>query len=156
MPMIDIIGVPFDLSGMRYGTRLGPGAVRLAGLKDALIAQGREVFDHGDLTLPDESTAEGGIRNFEPAYVTLQALRDKVLKSLVAGSMPLMLGGEHTMAIGSVSAALEYFQGDLGLLWIDAHADLNTPGTSWSGNLHGMAVSPLWGLPSDAEGLKDE
>jgi arginase len=145
--MIDLIGVPFDLCGRQSGSRLGPEAIRLANLVQKLRSLGLEVCDRGDLTRQQEKTAPGGIRNFEPFYSCATELNEAVQRSMREGSIPLVLGGDHSIAFGSVSGALAVHQ-DTTLLWIDAHADLNTPSSSPSGNLHGMPIAALWGLPS--------
>jgi len=153
--VIDVIGAPFDLCGKRLGSRLGPAAVRLAGLVEALEALKFRVTDCGDVE-PPEVGAECGLRNFQPLIKCIHLLRERVLESLRGGRIPVVIGGEHSLAMGGVSAALQHFEGDLGLLWIDAHADINTPGSSSTGNLHGMPVAALAGLPSDAVGKTDD
>jgi arginase len=144
--VIEIIGAPFDLCGKRPGSRLGPAALRIAGLRDALEQVGCAVLDGGDLPGREEHTEHGGLRNFEPLLATLIALRERVSSALEGGRLPVVLGGDHALGVGGVSAALDHFEGDLAILWIDAHADLNTPATSPSGNLHGMPVAALLGL----------
>lgn len=140
--MIDIIGVPFDLCGQERGSSLGPGALRIAGIEEALLEVNQECRDLGDLPIARRSDAKG-LRNFEPLLQTLRALKARVAASLANGALPLVLGGEHTLAIGGIAAALEQFDGDLTILWLDAHADLNTPAVSPSGNLHGMPLAAL-------------
>lgn len=154
--MIDIIGAPFDLCGKRLGSRLGPAAVRLAGLVEALQSLDMNVSDVGDVFAPGESTDEKGLRNFRPLLKCISQLRGLVSESLREGRIPVVLGGEHTIAAAGVSAALQEFEGDLGLLWIDAHADINTPGTSKSGNMHGMPIAALAGMSSDTLGKQNE
>lgn len=154
--MIDLLGAPLDHCGKRRGTRLGPAALRLAGLTDVLRAQGVDVSDLGDLPVGPEATLRGGLRNFEPAHVFLAELKARVTASLAGGRRPLVVGGDHALAMGSVAGAFEHFGDALAVLWIDAHADLNTPGSSPSGNLHGMPLSLLAGQPSGTEGLADE
>jgi arginase len=129
------------------GSRLGPEAIRLAGLLEALRSLGEEVCDRGDMARPRPATAPGGLRNFAPLADCVRDLRQRVSEVLAEGSIPMVLGGEHTIALGCVSAALAAHS-DLALLWIDAHADLNVPGTSITGNLHGMPIAALWGLDS--------
>lgn len=136
---------------MRLGSRLGPAAVRLAGLRSALEATGVEVRDAADPTLAFEPTHEPGIRNFSVLMEALRATKDGVLRAYEAGAFPLVLGGEHTLSAASVAAALEETEGDLAVLWIDAHADVNTPGSSETGNVHGMPIAALAGLPSETE-----
>ncbi len=153
--MIDVIGAPFDLCGRRLGSRLGPAALRLADLIETLEALGLEVADKGDCEVAKEFTAPDGIRNFEPLKQCVKSLRLMVFESLERGNLPIVMGGEHTLAVAGVSAALEIFDGDLGLIWIDAHADIHNPGSSDTGNVHGMPVAALAQYPSGVEGTKD-
>lgn len=151
---MEIIGVPFDFCGKRSGSRLGPAAVRLAGLHEALRGIGLTVSDGGDIPAPQTPTeADGGLKNFVPGWRCVQDLKARVERTLRAQDLPLVLGGDHFIALGSIAAALSHFGNDLAVIWIDAHADLNTPATSPSGNLHGMPFAALLGLPSGCEGL---
>ncbi len=154
--MLEVIGAPFDLCGKRLGSRLGPAAVRLAGLVEALQALNLDVLDRGDIPVAPEEAASDGLRNFRPLLTSIRHLRGTVMEALQCGRIPVVIGGEHTLAIGGVSAALEVFEGGLGLLWIDAHADINSPATTASGNLHGMPVAALAGIPSGVTGLIDD
>ncbi len=154
--MVDIIGAPFDLCGQSVGSRLGPAAVRLAGLQETLTELGVATTDMGDLA-PKQCDSEGkGLRHFEPLLRMVAKLREAVEASLARGAMPLVVGGEHTLAVGGISAALNAFGDDLAVLWIDAHADINTPGSSTSGNVHGMPLAALCGMKSEADGAKDQ
>ena len=153
--VIELIGAPFDLCGMQRGSRLGPAALRLAHLHSVIQAMGIEVRDRGDVIAPSELPSDPGMRNFGPLFECVQALQSEVAKSLEAGATPLVLGGEHTLAVAGISAALKHFGGELAVLWIDAHADANTPGSSESGNIHGMPLAALWGMPSETEGVSD-
>lgn len=153
--MIDVFGAPYDLCGLRPGSRMGPAALRMAGLMEGLRDLDQEAVDRGDVASGAPDTAPGGMRNFPPLLTLVAALRAAVAPRLAAGRTTLVLGGEHTVALGGIAAALEVYGGDLALLWIDAHADLNTPGTSKTGNVHGMPVAALQGLPSGDEGAKD-
>lgn len=153
--MIDVIGVPFDLCGKRLGSRLGPAALRLAGLMGVLSDLGLENEDLGDVPVGAEDGAEG-LRNFKPYLKCLKTLKSRTIESLAKGAVPLVMGGDHSIAAGSVSGALEMFDGDLALLWIDAHADANTPGSSTSGNMHGMPIAGLQGYASGASGKADD
>lgn len=145
--MIDLVGVPFDLCGYRPGSRLGPAAVRLAGLVDTLNALGVEVKDLGDCPTGTEQTVLGGLRNFEPALEAYKWVKSIVAGVCDSGHVALCLGGDHSLSIGSVSGARHVYGSDLAVLWIDAHTDLNTPDTSPSGNLHGMGLGALLGQP---------
>jgi arginase len=149
---IEIIGAPFDLGGRRLGSRLGPSAVRMANLEPALRSLGVETRDHGDIAIFDRPSDPSGFRGFESLLPCIQDLRRIATSVLAEGRIPLLLGGEHTLAVGGVAAALEFAKEGLGLLWIDAHADVNTPATSGSGNLHGMPVAALQGLEAGTGG----
>lgn len=158
--MIDLIGAPFDLCGLRAGSRLGPAALRLAGLAEALANLGYAVNDTNDILGPvgslTESTQDGGLRNLRPLIQAVTSLRAATASSLIEGNTPIVLGGDHTLVVGSVAAALNHFGDSMAVLWIDAHADVNTPGSSATGNVHGMPVAALAGLPSETEGVQDE
>ncbi|MFY9235493.1 MAG: arginase [Fimbriimonadaceae bacterium] len=154
--MIDVIGAPFDLCGKRTGARLGPPAIRLAGLEETLCGLGQEVSDLGDLPIPTEEMGSERLRFGAAAIQNLTQIERVVSKSISEGHLPLVLGGDHSIAIGGIRAALNTYGADLALLWLDAHSDLNTPATSPSGNLHGMPVGALLGIESGAEGIADE
>jgi arginase len=150
--MVDIIGVPFDYGGKRLGSRLGPTAIRLAELVSALRLLGLDIADRGDLSIEDLPDTDEGFRGFPAFLECVRALRAAVDQSLNAKHVPIVLGGEHTLVVGSISSALNANGDGLGVLWIDAHADANTPATSASGNLHGMPLAALMGLPDGVEG----
>jgi len=153
---VHIIGVPLDLGQGRRGVDMGPSALRIAGL-DALVASlGHTVVDRGDLAVPIPETCDPGearrkyIREIAEVCTRLHRL---VLDSLERGAFPLVLGGDHSLGAGSVAAASEWAcrQGrPLGLVWVDAHGDMNTPDSSPSGNVHGMPLAALLG-PEPAE-----
>lgn len=153
--MLEVIGAPFDLCGRRHGSALGPAALRHAGLFESFAPSRLEIFDKGDievLALPD---TDYGMRNFAAALQAFDDLKAKTTDSLRRGACPLVVGGDHSISIGSVAAALEFTKGDLALLWIDAHADVNTPNSSPSGNLHGMPIAALMGLASGCDDIRD-
>lgn len=131
---------------------MGPPALRLAGLVPVLQSLGLEVTDQGDMPTGVESCNDG-LRNFEALFAYLRELKARTAAALSRDAIPLVLGGGHELGIGYVSAGLEKYGSDLALLWIDAHSDVNTPRTSPSGNLHGMPIAALQGLPS---GVFDE
>lgn len=153
--MIDVIGAPFDGAGASQGSRLGPAALEIAGLREALESTGQEVGRWINLAEPVATGPATKLRGLECAIHEVEALRPEVLYTLRAGNTPLVLGGEHTISLGAVSAALEFTDGDLAVLWIDAHADVNTPSISPTGHLHGMPLAALMGLPSGSEGAVD-
>lgn len=147
---VSIIGVPFGLGGKRLGASLGPAALRFAGMQRQLEQLFPVVLDRGDVEIPRTSETQPrgeGIGYFDAVFANLTETRKIVSQCLQDGDIPLMMGGDHSLAIASISAALEYFDNHLGVLWIDAHADLNTPDTSPSMDLHGMPLAALCGLP---------
>ena len=132
---IRVIGVPLDLGASRRGVDMGPSAVRVAGLEARLEALGHRVTDAGNIRV---EIAE-----------TCTHTAEAVMAALEAGMTPLLLGGDHSLAAGSVAGAAEFYRrrGEkIGLIWIDAHSDFNTPETSPSGNVHGMPLAALLGL----------
>ncbi len=153
---IHIIGVPLDLGGNRRGTDMGPSAFRIAGLREQLAALGRLVIDKGDIATPIPETKGPG--DSRKRYVrdiarVCQKLYQIVLGSLDEGAIPIVLGGDHSLAAGSVAATATWLRKTdrrLGLIWVDAHGDMNTPETSESGNVHGMPLASLLG-PEPAE-----
>jgi len=157
--MIEIFGVPFDLGGARRGSRLGPEALRLVGLKsslEAVVGSGK-VVDGSDLDLDlryDDEENLSGLPYARPIAAAVEKVRNRTEAILENGMLPLMLGGEHSMTAGALSACLEKFGDTLGVLWIDAHADINTPGTSSTQNIHGMPLALLSGM--DPEGSEEE
>jgi arginase len=154
---VHIIGVPLDLGGNRRGVDMGPSAFRIAGLGERIAALGFAITDKGDLPAPIPETQEQ--RDERKKYIrdiakVCQKLYQTALASLEEGAMPLVLGGDHSLGAGSVAATAEWATKTkglpIGLLWVDAHGDMNTPATSLSGNVHGMPLAALLG-PEPAE-----
>ena len=149
---IQVIGVPLDLGQSRRGVDMGPSAVRVAGLEARLESLGHVVDDAGNVAVAmPEMKQEGdpAAKYLKEITATCSKSAELVVKALEAGKIPLILGGDHSLAAGSVSGVAEFYrrQGKtIGLLWIDAHSDINTPGTSPSGNVHGMPLAALLGL----------
>jgi len=147
-----ILGVPLDLGSGRRGTDMGPSAVRLANLAPRLEGLGFLTRDLGYLAVAAPETRQPGderLRFGREIQRTCLRLRDRVKAALDAGMFPIILGGDHSVAMGSVAGSAHHLQergGALGCLWIDAHADVNTPETSPSGNVHGMPLAVLLGL----------
>ena len=148
---IHVHGVPLDLGGGRRGVDMGPSAIRIAGLGERLTSMGCGVVDKGDLDAPiPETQAE---RDPTKRYIreiarVCQKLYQRVYESHEEGALPIALGGDHSLAAGSVGASADFAaakQREIGLLWIDAHADMNTPATTTSGNVHGMPLAALLG-----------
>jgi arginase len=147
-----LIGVPLDLGASRRGVDMGPSALRIAGIGDALRALGFDVHDLGNVQVPQRETLravpeEAG--ELEAITQVCRALADQTAATIRANGVPLVLGGDHSLAAGSVAgAATALAERDqaLGLIWLDAHGDLNTPATSATGNVHGMPMAALLGL----------
>ena len=156
MRPVHVIGVPLDLGADRRGVDMGPSALRIAGVGGRIAALGRAVTDRGNLNAPvRESRRQGDPKRKYIADIAgvCRELFDTVDASLAAGAIPLVLGGDHSLAAGSVAAgaaAARRRNERFGLLWIDAHGDMNTPDTSPSGNVHGMPLAALLG-PEPAE-----
>ena len=151
MRPIHIIGVPLDLGGGRRGVDMGPSALRIAGLDARIGELGFPVIDKGDLEVPIPETQQPGderkkyIRDIGRVCTTLY---ETARASLEGGALPVVLGGDHSLAAGSVAATAEVARAQgkpLGLIWVDAHGDMNTPESSSSGNVHGMPLAALLG-----------
>lgn len=149
-----MIGVPTDVGAGRLGAAMGPDALRVAQLGPALTRFGAEVRDIGNLAGPpnprgERDPAAQGLRNLDECVAWNQAVHDTVLKQLQAGRLPILLGGDHSLATGSISAVARHCRDTgkrLRVLWLDAHSDCNTPEISPSGNIHGIPVASLCGL----------
>ncbi|GGH07770.1 arginase [Silvibacterium dinghuense] len=153
---IHILGVPLDLGASRRGVDMGPSALRVAGLEARLEALGHQVTDAGDVHVPIAETrhlGETNARYLAEITETCTSLAAMVERALEDGATPLVLGGDHSVAAGTVAGVSAFYrrrQQKIGLIWIDAHSDINTPATSPSGNVHGMPVAALLGLGPDA------
>jgi arginase len=147
-----ILGVPLGFGASIPGVDLGPYAMRVARLSDRISALGYEVVDHGDLKIPRPQIATANHENPKHLNEMVAActdLAETVYGILEHHQIPIVLGGDHSIAIGSLTGIAKYFrdhQEPLGLLWFDAHADMNTPETSPTGNIHGMPLSALFGF----------
>ena len=152
MKPVHLIGVPLDLGGGRRGVDMGPSAFRIANIGDQITTLGRTVVDKGDLPAPIPETqrpADKKKKYIRDIAKVCQKLYDLTLKSLDEGAFPLVLGGDHSLAAGSVAASADWLRRTssrpLGLIWVDAHGDMNTPATTESGNVHGMPLAALLG-----------
>lgn len=149
---VRLVGVPMDLGAGRRGVDMGPSAIRIAGVAAGLRQLGFRVEDDGDVGVPAPETRDPGSANaryLDPIYHVCNRLRLRVRRSLDAGEIPIVLGGDHSIAIGTVSGVAEHCRArgqKVGLIWVDAHADMNTPESSPSGNIHGMPLATLCGL----------
>ncbi|CAN5882920.1 arginase [soil metagenome] len=156
---IRLIGVPLDLGSGRRGVDMGPSALRIAGLRERLERLGYQVTDAGDLSVTIPETADPGDphAHYLPEIVEVTGvLAERVAEALRDGAVPLVLGGDHSLSIGTIAGAASWARevdADLGLLWFDAHADMNTHETTPSGNIHGMplAASLGYGHPALTE-----
>jgi arginase len=149
---IRIIGVPLDLGASRRGVDMGPSAVRVAGLEARLEALGHRVTDAGNIQVEIAETQAPGNKNahyLKEISETCTRTAKAVKAALAAGMTPLLLGGDHSLAAGSVSGVADFYRRKrekIGVIWVDAHSDINTPETSPSGNVHGMPLAALLGL----------
>jgi len=149
---IEIIGIPVDLGQDRRGVDMGPSAIRIADLEERLEALGHKVLDYGDVdvVIPEtQKVGQGKLKYKVPILAACDELRKQVERSMGEGRMPLVLGGDHSIAIGSVAGTSNHFarSGEsIGLIWFDAHGDANTPETTPSGNIHGMSLAVAMGM----------
>jgi len=145
---ISIIGVPIDLGANRRGVDMGPSAMRYAGLHRALAGLGHTVSDLGDLVVPGPEASDPGdprARYLRQIVDVCRELRERVAAAARAGSFPLVLGGDHSLSVGTVSGVRRVYP-NTGVIWLDAHGDFNTPETTPSGNVHGMPLAAVLGL----------
>ena len=140
---VDVVGVPMDLGADRRGVDMGPSAIRYARLKESLERLGIEVTDHGNLRVPVPESATEAEADAK-YYPIIKAVCDElagIVEGVVrAGGFPLVLGGDHSIAMGTIAGVARARGRAPGVIWVDAHGDINTPLTSPSGNVHGMPV----------------
>jgi arginase len=153
---IRVIGVPLDLGQSRRGVDMGPSAVRVAGLEARLEALGHIVEDGGNVAVAiaeQKKVGDQHAKYLKEITATCIKSADLVLKALESDHVPLVLGGDHSVAAGTVAGVAEFYrrkEQKIGLIWIDAHSDINTPDSSPSGNVHGMPLAAIMGLgPSE-------
>lgn len=145
--IISIIGVPMDMGQMRRGVDMGPSAIRYAGVVEELTQLGYEVKDLGNITIEkvEEQMESTKLRNLD-SVVTMNELLAKSVDEVVSlGQIPLILGGDHSIAIGTLAGIGKHYE-NLGVIWFDAHGDLNTEFTTPSGNIHGMSLAASLGF----------
>jgi arginase len=148
---VRIIGAPMDYGANRRGVDMGPSAIRYAGLADGLERAGVEPVDDGDISMPRaeerdpdaDQPSSGNAKFLREVENVCTRVGDRVATTLADGEFPLVLGGDHSVAIGSLNGSSR--AADLGVVWFDAHADLNTPETTPSGNVHGMPLAAALG-----------
>jgi len=149
---VRVLGVPMDLGADRRGVDMGPSAVRYAGLTDEIESVGLDCVDDGDVPVPSPEQAKsdgdrslgGRAKYLESTERVCRRLADDVATAVDGGHFPLVLGGDHSIAIGTVGGVAR--DRDIGVVWFDAHADFNTPQTTPSGNVHGMPVAAFLGV----------
>jgi len=145
---IAIIGVPLDLGAGRRGVDMGPSAMRYAGLRERIAALGYRVRDLGNLAVPlaeqiEPPAADEPLRYLQPIVGVVRDLAQQVRDVISSNTLPIILGGDHSLSIGSVAGAAHNRR--IGVIWLDAHGDYNTPETTPSGNIHGMGLAVLTG-----------
>lgn len=148
MEKLTIIGMPMDLGQMRRGVDMGPSAIRYAGIHERLKPLFDEIHDMGDIPIgrPEVVVDQGSnLRNLDLVAEKSAKLAVKVEEVIRSGSFPLVLGGDHSIAIGTLAGVAKHYK-NLGVIWYDAHGDLNTAETSPSGNIHGMPLAVSLGL----------
>lgn len=151
-PTVNLIGFPMDLGADRRGVDMGPSALRIADIDEKLMSLGYSVCDEGDIEIqmPEVLKIVDPKLKYMPEIKTAcDKLARKVKRVLKDGNFPLVLGGDHSMAIGTIAGVAGYCRDAglrLGVIWIDAHSDINIPGTSPSGNIHGMPVAASIGI----------
>ena len=156
---VSLIGAPTDVGAGRRGSSMGPEALRVAGLPKMLQGMGMEVVDRGDLIGPrnPEEPPVNGYRNLKEVAAWNALVRDAVYEALGEGDFPILMGGDHCLAVGSIAGIARHCHEkgkSLSVIWLDAHADFNTPNTSPSGNIHGMPIACLAGHgPDELTGL---
>lgn len=145
---ISIIGVPVDLGQSRRGVDMGPSAIRYAGAVERLRALAHHVEDEGDISVSpmrEKQCAEIGLKNLQEVTSITTELAQAVSDSVANKRFPVVLGGDHSIAIGTLAGLADHYD-NLGVIWYDAHADMNTSETSPSGNIHGMSLAASMGL----------
>ncbi|WP_140909392.1 arginase [Cognatiluteimonas lumbrici] len=150
-PPVSLIGVPTDVGAGHRGALLGPDALRIAGIVEALAARGVEIVDRGNITGPSNpwQPPTGGYRHLAEVVAWNRATMEAVGAELAQGRLPIMVGGDHCLGIGSITAVAKHCREagkKLRVLWLDAHADFNTSDVTPSGNIHGMPVACLCGI----------
>jgi arginase len=144
---ISLIGVPMDLGADRRGVDMGPSAIRYADINEKLAALGHDVDNLEPLRVPEPETHSPGdprLKYLDQIVACSAELAQRVQRRIEEGSLPIVLGGDHSIALGSISGAANAL-GTIGVIWFDAHADFNTTETSPSGNIHGMILAALAG-----------
>ena len=142
---IHVVGMQMDLGASKRGVNMGPLAIRYTGLMEKLAELGFSAIDKGDIVAGKPETDNPKMKNFKPIFEANKSLFEKVNATLNEGAFPVILGGDHCVAAGSISAT-NHFYNKIGVIWVDAHGDFNNDESSPSGNMHGMPLSALTGF----------
>ncbi len=145
---IHVIGIQMDLGASKRGVNMGPLAIRYTGLMEKLAELGFSAVDMGDIVAGEPETENPKMKNFKPIFEANKRLFEKVTDSLHHGAFPVILGGDHCVAAGSIAATRRHYN-NIGIIWVDAHGDFNSDETSHSGNMHGMPLSAVTGFGPD-------
>lgn len=146
---VDLIGVQVDCGASKVGASIGPVAIRIAGICEGIKKLGYELEDKGDIIQPKGGASSEKLRNHESVISTCKSLYESTLESLEQGAFPVAIGGDHSLAAGSISATLKHHKGNVGVIWIDAHGDWNDDVITETGNMHGMSFSAVCGHGPD-------
>ena len=145
---IDLVGVQMDLGASKRGVSMGPSAIRYGGICEGISRLGYQLHDKGDLLCLPEGASSEKMRNYQQVIDINQRLYETTMDSLQHGALPIILGGDHSIAAGSISAVAKYYK-KIGIIWIDAHGDWNNEESTESGNMHGMPFSAVCGWGPD-------
>ncbi len=148
---VDMIGVQMDLGASKRGVAMGPMAIRYGGLREGLEKLGHVVHDRGDIVPMETGESRPDLRYYQQVVDVNRRLYEQVTASLEQGHFPVTLGGDHSIAAGSIAAVAKHYEkkGGIGVIWIDAHGDWNDPASSPTGNMHGMPFSAVCGHGPD-------
>jgi arginase len=153
-PKIALLGIPIEIGASQAGTLMGPAALRTAGIARVLEQLGHAIEDHGDMARPVVAAADAppaNARYYDEVNAWVRMLSERAWTIARSGAIPIFMGGDHSLSMGSVNGVARYWQQEnnrpLFVLWLDAHADYNTPATTLTGNMHGMSAAFLCGEP---------
>jgi arginase len=151
-PKIALLGIPIEIGASQAGTLMGPAALRTAGIARVLEQLGHSIEDHGDMVKPaivPAAAPPANAKYYDEVNAWVRDLSERAFVIARSGAIPIFMGGDHSLSMGSVNGVARYWQGEknrpLFVLWLDAHADYNTPATTLTGNMHGMSAAFLCG-----------
>ena len=146
---LDLIGVQSDWGASQRGASMGPAAIRFGGLVEGLERQGHHVRDRGDILAPRTGASREKLLHYEQVSEVNRRVYLSVTETLEEGRFPVILGGDHSIAAGSIAAVSKRHSGNIGVIWIDAHGDWNSEESTCTGNMHGMPFSAVCGYGPD-------